>query len=154
MDAPKKSTETCTGRLRRVISLYLLQYFFDRGWVSRVADQWFDINDRYANFLFGEGREQLQDEIRARRETAFASTAMCNDLTIDVVFLEELCELLGNDHDPVAAISANDTNLEFWHGVSRSCTQMRGGFQLLASQEEATSVFSCCSIRTSQTASG
>ena len=78
-----------------------------------IADQWFDINDRDANFLFGKGRKQLQDEIRARRKAALIGDAMRNDLTINALLLKELCKLFSNDHDPVAAVAANDTNLEF-----------------------------------------
>ena len=85
--------------------------------MSGIADQRLDINDRNTGFLFSEGGQQLQDEIRARRKTAFASTAMCDDLAIDALFLEELCELLGNDHDAITTVSTNYTYFETRHNI-------------------------------------
>jgi hypothetical protein len=38
-----------------------------------------------------------------------------NDLTVNTLLLKELGKLLSNDHDPVAAMPANHTNLECRH---------------------------------------
>ncbi len=93
----------------------MLQYFFNRSWVGRVADQWFDVDDRASGILFCEGREQLQDEVRAWRKTIFACREVSEYLAGDTVLLKELGKLLGNNHYPVAAISANNANLECRH---------------------------------------